>query len=102
VAKSGESSNSPIEVAEWRRRNRPMLGRAERKRRRQKRAWFGLAFGLAVALVWHFSHLAGATESYSASLTDLHFWFHLAFEGLLAVYAALIGFIISGMLSGEV
>jgi len=93
--------NNPIDVAEWRRSSHPMLGRAERMKRKQRRAWFSLAFGLAIALVWHFSHLAGSGEIYTSSLTDPHFWFHLAFEGVLAVYAALICFIISGVLRGE-
>ncbi|HEX2911638.1 MAG TPA: hypothetical protein VH186_12580 [Chloroflexia bacterium] len=47
-------------------------------------------FGLLVALSWHFIH--GASENYSNNLSDPAFWFHLAIEGLFALYGAALYF----------
>ncbi len=88
-----------IEVAGWRKRRRLPRQRAERARKRQRRAWAALAFGLGCALVWHFGHIAG--ENYTASLADPHFWLHLGIEGIIALYAAAICFIVTGLLQGE-
>jgi hypothetical protein len=41
--------------------------------------------GLGTAIFWHFAH--AAQESYTASLNDSHFWFHLLIEGIIALYA---------------
>lgn len=47
---------------------------------------FAPLFGIAVAVAWHYLHQAG--ETYRPSTDDPQFWFHLAVEGTIALYAA--------------
>lgn len=81
-----------VEVAEWRKQNRRKI----KTRPSRRRVLVSLVFGLACAIAWHFIHLAG--ESYEPSLADVHFWFHLAVEGVVALYAAAISYIIGVLL----
>jgi len=63
----------------------------KRQLSRARLAFSGLT-GLAGALIWHFSRIAG--EEYSASFTDSHFWLHLLIEGALALYLAAITYVV--------
>lgn len=47
---------------------------------------FAPLFGILVAVGWHYLHQAG--ETYRPTPDDPQFWFHLAVEGTIALYAA--------------
>lgn len=81
-----------VEVADWRKQNRRKI----KTKPSRQRMLVSLVFGLACAIAWHFIHLAG--ENYEPSLADVHFWFHLAVEGVVALYAASICYIIWGLI----
>ena len=93
------SENEIVEVAGWRKQQRRKKPKGERASQRQRRAWVSMAVGLGCALLWHFGHLAG--EVYSPALDDPHLWFHLALEGIIALYAAALCFIIWNLARGE-
>ena len=70
--------------------DRPAPAQTDRPNRHvRSRRWQALLsslFGLGCALAWHFIHLAG--ETYAVGPASLDFWFHLAVEGVIALYAA--------------
>lgn len=62
---------------------------------RQRLLWLGRAalFGLLVAVAYHLLH--GPTEA-EAGRDMAHFFFHLAVEGLIAIYGMVIGLAVQG------
>lgn len=83
-----QSEKQLVEVADL--KQRP--SRKKRRQRSRLKPWLCMLFGLALAISWHFIHLAG--EIYQPTPADPQFWYHLAVEGAIALYAAGFSFIV--------